>query len=297
MSESNLTWVVDAGVDYLTATTRLRRSGRRALSKAEFIALGERKKGNAIAPWSMSGFSGFRCGSIQYGYRGEECIVRLSGALAAAHWRSVADAADNISRVDLQVTLREESSARTRILSHYKAARRQRARSKGGPCVSLFSGDEGGSTLYLGKRTSERYGRVYDKFAESKDERYLGCVRYEVEFKNDPAFILVQRMKGILNESSLVQATVRQYFLDRGVVCRWRSNDSGLLIVPTAESPDADRQLAWLRSQVRPTVQSLIECGRVQDVVNALGLGPTLQPKVVAPAKPESVLSTSEVVH
>ena len=47
-----------------------------------------------------------------------------------------------------------------------------------------------GNTLYLGSRTSNVFLRFYDKFLESKEEKWKNFERLEIEYKNDAANII-----------------------------------------------------------------------------------------------------------
>ncbi|HKY46328.1 MAG TPA: hypothetical protein VJM50_24760, partial [Pyrinomonadaceae bacterium] len=152
--------IISAGCDWITATTTNIDSTTSLSLWAAQVYKYERSLGNYERTWGMAGFSGFACGQIQLGVRGDEYIVRLSGDLAQRSWHELYKRAERITRFDVQVTHRNGREPRARIRTHHKQALRFSARAKRGPYVTLITGNDGSDTLYLGRRTSDVYGRV-----------------------------------------------------------------------------------------------------------------------------------------
>jgi DNA relaxase NicK len=142
-----------------------------------------------------------------------------------------------------------------------------------------FSGEAARiQTVYLGSRTSERYGRVYDKLAESRDEHYRHCWRWEVEVKGEPAGNLADRLVDAPDAAGQMLALLSDYFSTAGV--------APPLIVPrlgerwqiATRSTDDARRLRWLAEQVRPVLDGLTARGWGTDARSALGLPPEGEP-------------------
>jgi predicted Fe-Mo cluster-binding NifX family protein len=179
--------LVHHGVDWLTVTAR---GGKQALSLFESAQVLLREGvslGNDKKPWSMSGFNGWKAGQTQCGTRGDEVIVRVSGDMAHDYWRFLYDDSDNCTRIDCQATYRLSCDVSPIITRHFSQAKRLQAERTRAPTVSLLSTNNGPSTVYLNRRISESFGRVYDKGAESGKEELARCIRYEVEYKGDEA--------------------------------------------------------------------------------------------------------------
>lgn len=186
--------IISAGCDWITGVTTEEHSSCLLSLWAAQVYKHQKALGNLERPWGMAGFNGFACGQIQLGMRNEEYICRLSSDLAQNSWRELYQRCDNVTRFDVQVTHRNGVDVRRRIRRHYQQALRYSARMKRGPFVTLITGNDGGDTLYLGRRTSDQYARIYNKHVESKLDVFLGCVRYEVEFKNRLAMMVARQM-------------------------------------------------------------------------------------------------------
>ena len=178
------------------------------------------------------------------------------------------------TRLDVQATARF-TPGQPDLAKHVHAAAirygRQHARA---PAVRFSGEDVRIQTVYLGSRTSERYGRVYDKMAESKDEHFRDCWRWEVEVKGDPADHLTRRLVATEHANDLALAHLRTYFDGAGV--------DPPMQLPQLDGPwriayrhtDDDRRLRWLREQVAPVLIGLVDRGRRDDALDAMGVHP-----------------------
>jgi DNA relaxase NicK len=140
--------------------------------------------------------------------------------------------------------------------------------------VNRINGNDGGWTTYIGAKGSNHFCRLYDKNAESKDERYTNAWRYEVQVQNtsaDKVSAALARSTGTLEWT--IASTVRQYFVERGVIPHYTS-DMASLVVPSQEVPQTDvaRMLMWLEKQVAPTVAKLRKLGYTDEVAELFGL-------------------------
>jgi DNA relaxase NicK len=266
-----VTEIVDAGVDWITATCSDQIHGQNLLTRAAVWMMAEKHSGSEQVPWARYGYQGFQCGAVELGSRDDGVVVRLSGPTAWKHWDTVAQTATHISRLDLQMTVRTSRNGSRQISAHYKAAMRAKAQKKIARAVSLFRSDDGSATLYLGKRTSDMFCRIYEKGKESKLDHYKDAIRYEVELKNEQAHQNAKRMLAHGDQRSFAIAFCAGYLAEA------RCCPSGLGEVPLSSirAPtlrgDAQTCLEWLRRQVGPSIASMIECGRLNEVAHALG--------------------------
>lgn len=135
----------------------------------------------------------------------------------------------------------------------------------------------GGTTLYVGSRASEEFGRVYDKGVEEKASYQAGHKwRYEIELKGDKAkagALSLMSMVGAYGDPARAMVgTVYDWFDKRDVPPLFRrSSGPGLDLKLTMSTPTDDKRLLWLRKQVAPTVKELIMSNK-REVLDALGI-------------------------
>jgi hypothetical protein len=222
--------IVSAGVDWITLT------GKHSDSRLQLGVLARRQArvtandGNQILPWSWSGYQGFKVRGLQWGEREDSTCVRLTSDCALNWWWDFYQWSEKVTRVDWQVTYRFPSNPKQVVLDHAKAAKRYWGKRRDGPTLTVVSDDREGATLYLGRRSSRVYLRVYNKAAESKEQRYANCVRYEVELKDVAARLsMVQLSDGRMVQSTLI-SQVHRMFDERGVAPPWKPVDHPLRI-------------------------------------------------------------------
>lgn len=201
--------------------------------------------------------------------------MRLSGSLAHQHWRTFLAKADNCSRFDIECTVRYDIDPHKVIRRHLREARRFQASHKRAHFVGHYSANDLSETVYLNKRISDRFGRIYDKGRESGLDHFRNAVRYEVEFKGKTAWAVAQNAAAEDFKSAWDRDRVAQFLKARGLSLprRWehRHHSDG-----TRSSRDSDKTLAWLKKCVRPCIISGDRIGRRQEFIEALGLSDLL---------------------
>jgi len=115
-------------------------------------------------------------------------------------------------------------------------------------------------------------GRLYNKWAETRDDQYRGCWRYEVELKNDLATAATMRLHAVADRAAYIAGFVHKWFARRGVSPVFDAASPVDLIAAPAVPSDAEKQLAWLHHGVAPTVDRLIKAGLLSQVLRSLGL-------------------------
>lgn len=263
--------VIECGVDWITATAKHKQSTRRLWNEGYRQIQNETRQGNEKRLWSFNGYQGFKSGGVQLGRREDGVCVRLSGGFANEKWRRIFEQSDNVSRLDLQVTVRTGKEPLHEVSRVYREASKYSRSLKRGPTVSTFRSSRGSSTVYLGSRQSDNFGRMYDKERESGLDYYQSCVRFEREVKNDLALHLCAALAVASCTNDFILAQVGQWFLNRGVSRRW-SGRSPLFIKSPPRATDSSRQLRWIRQAVAPTVARLISRGLQSEVLDALNL-------------------------
>lgn len=263
--------LVGLGVDYLTATAVEPGGYRPMHSAATALFRVQADEGNEPKPWGMSGFKGWRCGSVEIGRREDETLVRLSSDSAYLSWRKITQHANNISRIDLQATVLPILGPTKTIDKHRREARIDARKSKDKKVVRWIQDNRDGYTLYLGNRTSICFGRIYDKFQQSKMDHYKGCVRYEVQYHNKLALHIASSLASDHQTIPRVTSYIMQFFRGRRLSLDL-PGDAWATYRCTRRRSDADKNLEWLRTSVRPTVLRLLALGRGEEVLKSLGL-------------------------
>jgi DNA relaxase NicK len=238
---------------------------------AEALFLDRVTDGWTSKSWNWNGYSGSTTDGISFGRREDGFLVRLSGDLAMHNWQRIAALADNITRLDLQVTgLDTENDIDWAVKA--KASSANEARIKAGMTrTNLIQSTPSGSTYYIGSRGSDRFLRVYNKTAESNGAWPATSWRWEVEYKAGLANAVAERLSTSENAHHLIHSRVWQDFNQWliTVPCptvgpKWRP------YVPVEETSDQKR-LAWLRRCIRPMIDKMSQSYDVETLSQALG--------------------------
>lgn len=285
MSQSEISSFLEVGVDYITATSHQRNPADSLYSFGRWMVSEEASNGCKSGDWRASGYRGFRAGRACVGIGRQGCIVRASGESASEYWNQLYHVADNITRLDLQVTTHNGRVAPDRIRKHHAETKRA-ACGRGRPAAfKCFYGPNGAETLVLGSRASDRYCRIYDKGLESGEQRYRDAVRYELELKRDAALNMAGYLDSQENDQALMVAEVHKFLCNRGTHsgfynCNCRRfvdcvhelrQSSALSVTGRQRAPELTRVLKWLRVCVSPSVTRLRGAGLDSEVCAALG--------------------------
>src|SRR5215208_6729754 len=179
--------LISAGVDWITCTARGKDARRALQAQVEPILQQEASAGVEVSVARLRDYVGWKVPGVVYGTRDADDLCILSASHAARLWKNVALAATNVSRLDLQATVWTHGEQPALSRWYYQRVRRQKP-SRGKPrTYSLIQTHPHGDTLYVGKRQSDCYGRVYDYATAHKTAPARTVWRYEVEFKRDMA--------------------------------------------------------------------------------------------------------------
>lgn len=268
---------IDAGVDWLTATAKAGVEGRPFRDACEALRDEERAAGGDMKPATLRDYTGHRGEGFFVGTRRDDSICILSGGRSSARWRSIARAAHNCSRVDLQVSLwtNGEQPELARENYHYlKALPPGRGRPRN---LTLIQSHPRGETLNVGRRISDAYGRMYDWSAAHTKGEARTIWRFEVEHKRHYAAATVSALLGAADHRSFTNHYVHSWFAKRNVAPPWEASSyrhsDGLSL--TEKTRDV---LAWFEDSVSKTVAREINRVGIERVLSALGLSDKVQP-------------------
>jgi hypothetical protein len=276
--------IVGAGVDYFTATCASGDSRHGFERLGEKIVGREHERGNDLRVWRFKGYEGYTSGSASCGDRPDGSIIQCSSGVAADHWRDVSECATNFSRIDVQDTVRLESSVDDAIIRHLGEALSYADTLKQKREVRIIASRQKGNTLYLNERVSNAFGRAYNKFRESKLDHYQNCIRYELEAKGDLAQAIVRRLKSQPNAADAASGIVSGWMGKHGIKRVKPLTDALDLRCDRKRTTDANR-LIWLDTQVRPSLEKLAASGKLKLAIEALGLSKAMLQKIIEQMK------------
>ena len=268
---------LSSSVDWLTCTAKSPEARIRLYELcAEFRR--DLAQNGKITPWRFRGYQGLQCESVRWGTRSDSDIAVLSGYDAEIAWRRLLPVAENVSRVDLAVTIRTRNEVGDLVQVYYDWVK-QNLGAWEARKLTKIENSQGGQTLYVGSRASDQFGRIYDKGAQDKKLKvppgYLW--RYEVEFKDDRAPKIADGLKKLTvpgeDISKTIQESVYLWFDSRGVPPLFdRTKVLPLGSTVSARVSTDEKALAWLHAQVAPTVTRLMDKGKVDQTLQALGV-------------------------
>ena len=283
---------LDTGPDWLTVTAQGFNHVERLRRQADRYVHGLGKSN----PWRFLGYVGRRYhdaegkGGAAYGEKdaGNQAVFQSWGSLASICGTAIVcgerfwmpgdpvlspQGGPKVTRCDLQVTVLHKAATPSirdildelpRDKHHFSAI------------VPLNM--EGG-TLYVGHRSSDIFGRLYDKGAQLGGElppRMLW--RYEVEYKRRPAAEIAAGLWGPCTSTddrrALILTNVEAFFRERGLPVPFAApvDDHHSVVRFATRQEDAEKTLRWLTQQVQPAIMRLSLAGRTEAVSEALGL-------------------------
>lgn len=266
---------LQSSVDWFTATTLDDKLGLLWLESfhhyCKFTWEGQR---NEKAPFNKWGYVGEICGGQiwaahpEYGY-----LFTCSSDTAQHYWQKALDGECNVTRLDLAVTVEFTRPLKNLAAKHYNMLVKNKLLT---PEKRIMTSGDGGQTLYVGSVRSEQMGRLYDKGIQSGKMQPGYCWRYEVTFRKPRASIYASALmdlvrKNVLPETSITN-TVFDWFLNRSVRPMFDPDGEGIIAEVHYQETSVDRKLKWLRNQVRPSVQWLIDNNFGEEARAALGI-------------------------
>lgn len=264
--------VIESRCDYLTATVSQGYKAAVLATRAAAWQIERAAEGYAVKEFRWQGYDGETVDGITWGSREDGALIRLSGDMAHKHHQTALTFVSNVSRIDVEVTLRSDSETWNYAEQCHSVVQLDNRIKNGMTRSSIIRSTPKGTTCYIGSRSSDRYFRVYDKTTESEGAYPNYSWRFEVEYKQDRAWRVAQQVLKGRGAPENVRSIVEQAFANYGYTlpCTplpmgWR--DKGV----RAETND-ERRLAWLYKSIRPAIEKLQEGVELGTILAALGL-------------------------
>ncbi len=270
-----ITWhwdLVEVGVDWLTATYRPGAHSNAIATCADRWQRDRAQDGYDLRPWAWNGYRGSAVDQVTWGTREDGSILRLSGKFARQHFLAAMTWADNVSRIDIQLTafnpmlkwgLCEMLADRVHLHAYVESGQTR---------TQLITNTPHGETFSIGSRSSNRYFRVYDKSAETDGEYDQGTWRYEIEYKQDRSWRLAKRLSNGESLESQLLHLLGAAFLEYDVITPIAAKPMGWKEVNVPRVSDDQRRLEWLRTSIRPCILRMHEAFSAEILAEALGM-------------------------
>lgn len=260
----------DVGIDYLRLTTNDEEAAASLLEASRIILIEDERLGYKVQPGGQIGFYGRRGRHCFFGRRQDWSMLQVSGFQAREHTNMLLRQRSRATRIDLQITLHAGTAKQLLMESSLDGSIRQRPENGKKWKTKEIREDSKLQTIYIGKRASEWFGRIYDKYEESGKEEYKDCVRFEIEIKGDAAKEVWAALQQSDSPRMLAYSIVRQWYEKHGVLLPPPPfGDTSFRHAPK-EKHNEDRKLAWLQRMVSGTVAQLCATGHWFPVFEAL---------------------------
>jgi hypothetical protein len=259
-------------VDWLTMTVRDldARAAVYTMAKEMWHTLSE--EGQRVRNWNWRGYLGSASPLLSWGTRSDDDIVIIKGDLAGYCWQEFAPYASNVSRIDLAVTCSGFPEPIRAARDAWLALQRQAATHTMGRNYSYVVGLNGGETLYVNRRISQEFGRLYDKSYQASSGPEGTIWRYEVELKKPVAKQMAEKLLAQTDLALAISGYVRDWFRSRQVEPLFDAKLSRIKLEREAKITSSEITLAWLQKTVRPSIIRLLADGKLSELLTALGL-------------------------
>lgn len=273
--------VVSSGVDYYSGGVSAGSDNRNGSSElAMSILFDLHSQGARLETYRRLGYEGSYCVGAFYGEREQDTLWQFPGGVAHEAFIALAPWQERCSRIDLQVTVRYDDFNPTMVEEQYERFKSKERRETGVKArqYELISNTKGGSTLYIGSKASDWYICIYNKGAQSGEEQYKDCWRFEVRYKNRYASQVSQGLRKHISRLAEATHTHMERLIRRnGMEVRFLVDTSLQIDPPKAKvKSEIYETLTWIEKSVRPAINRLRKLGVEREAIRALGLGELL---------------------
>ena len=265
-----LTKLVSLGIDYLRMTSN-EDSAKSSMLDAFMQAVAiDTEMGYQHVSGGMLGFYGKKTRHAFLGARKDWQMLNLTGKICREPAIDMLRLRGRPTRIDLQITLHVDGGVQQKLADCIQDSMKARP-ADGRKWKTKWIMEDGRiQTVYLGSRQSEWFGRIYDKFAESKELVYKDCIRFELEIKGEAAKDVWGRMLQGPGWLSFINTLVIQWFKAHGIDIPNEYQLEERFTQPPREKHADDKKLAWLSRMVSGTVAHLCGTGHFFPAFEAL---------------------------
>lgn len=250
--------LINWGVDYLRVTSRDKKDHvafeqefQRVLKKDRVLGYKSRS-GGAFGFWGTSSRHGML--AIKEDWH----LLQVSGRMAKG-MEGICKVTQNCTRIDVQVTFQVgEENVATVIRYMYESAC-DAPHGEGHPHkVKLIEENRKAQTVYIGSRSSDNYMRIYDKYQESGEEAYKGCVRVELEIKGKTSKGVWKKMSEEGAGEGYLTKILYAYARKVGIEMPEDVGGSSVEVYKPTMMRNIEKTLAWIQKSVAPSISRLV---------------------------------------
>jgi hypothetical protein len=262
--------VLDVGVDWFTVTMPIGLRSRFAASKVSRIMEMAVEKGEERKDTNRLGFVGERINGLFYGFKGDTLMIIASGSTAAEQADFFLPMGNNVTRLDLAVTLHDEIPSRDWTEIALSQVMKDGRVEGGSLTTHRINGTPTGRTLYIGSRSSDRYIRIYDKTAESPETYAPTAWRWEIEYKRPRSGVVASRLvKDGLSSRNILEHC-KATFAGLSVTLPSRTLGPGWIAHRPPRLTTSETRLRYAQRVVAPFLRGLVEAVGEDRVSQAL---------------------------
>ncbi len=266
---------VSVGIDWLTVTAKEGEQRDRLLERGVDLLMEDAALGNRVRPFRMGRFYGGKARHVGVGQWDNRVLVAVGGAKADAVAGELLALSQNCSRIDLQVSVRQEPYDADLAKRTWEESRAERLIEGRPPQYDLYARRGEGTTLYIGSGHSRYLARLYERYAKTHEEADRDVWRYEVEAKRERAQQAAELWQGASDPRLFTEGYVHAHFANRGVTPIFPADEPFTPPPIPERGTDATRTLAWLRESVKPCLRRLDGWGEGDAALRALGITPS----------------------
>lgn len=264
--------IISSGPDWLTATAKGGSAMWEFSAIADEVLEEERRAGGKVSRASLHGFEGWKAAGFFSGCRQHDSAIILSGPRTPPLFAKVAQEATNVSRLDLQTTIAcEHDRPHLGKQGYHHLARSPNKRGRQGK-LTLTQSLPRGETLNVNSRSSDAYGRLYDKATEAKIGEARSLWRYEVEFKRGRALHYTRALLARDDPPTESASLVFDWWDTKGLRPLY-DRPSGTASIAELGHVQRNRNvLSWFEESLQVTVARAINQYGFEPTIKALGL-------------------------
>lgn len=266
------TTVLSAGVDTLTCSTEWEGGVHSFISLAQGLQREDAAHGSKVSPFKRGSYRGAQTAHVGLAFAPGRVLAELRGVLAHEYWPHFIERASKVSRVDVEVSVRQKPYDHELALREWFAAS-EREKARGRPAeYRLQAQAAGGTTLYIGTGASRYQARMYERFYKTHLDEDRDVWRFEVQCRRERAQQVADQLLGVTDVAPLVQGAVYHHFCARGVVPIFDPSLAVRLSPLPKPTTDREKSLNWLASNVKPALRRHLGWGSYDQAVRALGI-------------------------
>jgi len=259
-----------AGVDAVTVVSEAPQAPLQFYNEWENLVNLANMREERVRPWYLHGYKGKQVGSFRVGLQDARAILSVTGPMSDRVFGVSRHIACKYTRIDLQVTVDLEDRSPMVAASIYHSPNLLSQRERGKLWMSYHSSPEG-DTVYINRRTSPSYARIYDKSHDFLKPQGTSW-RFEVELKEALCDKLGRILENLSEYEGIAADYVVGWFGDRGLCVPLGVRDKVSIPRESDSVSGNDQTLGWLAKQVRPSLIHLKRAGLHREAQNALGV-------------------------